>query len=100
MKIEDIHELLSDCDDASDLAWEGWEGGALFTLAKQGEEEVDRKWCFTSTVMQEIATGDYYEITTSRSNSGYWGDGENGDTEIRQVVPSKKIVEITEWKGI
>ncbi len=100
MEIKDIHALLEECDDTEDLAWDGWEGGAKFTVADVGKEEVDMKWCFQSTVVQEIATGQYYEITTSRTNGGYWGDSESGATVIRQVKAKLKMVEIVEWVSV
>lgn len=100
MNLQDIRTLLEQGDGPEDLAWEGREGGPLFTIAHEGEEECDGKWCFQSTVLQEIATSYYYEITTSRSNSGYWGDSERGDTTVVQVKPRKKIIETTVWEQV
>lgn len=100
MNIKEIYKLLEDCDEPSNLThnYEGYT--ALFTLAHEGEEYCEHKTCYTETVLQEIATGDYYEITTSRSNSGYWSDSESFDPEIRAVKPVKKVVETTEWHNV
>lgn len=100
MNIQDIHTLLEKCDDPTSLEWDGWEGGALFTVADKGEEECDGKWCFHSVVVQEIATGDYYEITTSRSNSGYWSDSEQGETTIQQVNRTEKNIVQVIWRAV
>lgn len=100
MNIQDIHKLLEQCDDTEDLAWDGWESGALFTVADKGEEEYEGKWRFHPVVVQEIASGNYYEITTSRTNSGYWGDSERGDTTIRQVSRSEKTIVQVIWRAV
>ncbi len=41
----------------------------------------------------------YYEITQNRSGS-YWSDYEYGDSEIREVTPAKKIIEVTTWESV
>ena len=100
MDIKDILKLLESCDDPEDLAWDGWEGGAKFKLIESGEEYCEHKTCYTSTYLQEIATGNYYEVTSSRSNGGYWSDSERYPYEVRQVVPREVIKTIIEWDGV
>lgn len=38
---------------------------------------------------------EYFEVTWCRGNTGYWGDGERYDPEVRKVKPV--IVEVTQW---
>lgn len=64
-----------------------------------GDDEVSHKTVYNTCVYQVGQDDDveYFEVTYSRSNSGYWGDSERYDPEFRKVKPVKKVVEITEW---
>lgn len=67
---------------------------------ESGDEIAEHKTVYNTDVY-EVAlpdgTAEYFEVTFSRSNSGYWGDSERYDPEFRKVVPVKKVVEVTEW---
>jgi hypothetical protein len=68
----------------------------------EGDDEVEHKTVYNTCVYQ-VGQGDdteYFEVTFSRSNSGYWGDSERYDPEFRKVVPVKRVVEITEWEDV
>lgn len=58
----------------------------------------DLKWQHREDIVKHTASGTFWEITQSRSGS-YWDDYEYADPEARQVVPVKRMVEITEWKA-
>lgn len=64
----------------------------------KGDEQCEHKMCWNSNVYQVGA--EYFEVTFSRDNSGYWSDGESYDPAFRKVVPRVKVVEITEWEDV
>lgn len=64
------------------------------------EEYTEHKTVTFTEVYHLLGTEDYFEITTDRDNCGYWGDSESYEPEFRKVAPVKKVVEITEWKGV
>ena len=69
---------------------------------ESGDEIAEHKTVYNTDVY-EVTSGDvveYFEVTFSRSNSGYWGDSERYDPEFRKVVPVKKVVEITTWESV
>ena len=78
--------------------------GIAFKCVEQGDDVVEHKTVYQTSVYQlvtpEGATDEYFEITESSSNSGYWSDSERYDPEFRKVAPVKKIVEIIEWKAV
>lgn len=92
MNTDDLVVLLDEVDDVQDLNYLD----SNFKVIEQGNWEEDGKWCFCTSVVQ-YGDDKYFEITESRSNSGYWGDSENGDTTVREVKPVTKTVTITEW---
>ena len=61
------------------------------------EDDVEHKTCYLTKVYRLV--DDYFEVTWTRDNSGYWGDGERYGGETRKVVPVKKVVEITTWES-
>lgn len=68
-----------------------------------GDEIAEHKTVYNTDVYQVGPNGDmaeYFEVTFSRSNSGYWGDSERYDPEFRKVAPLKRVVEITEWISV
>lgn len=66
--------------------------------AYRGPQEVEYKTVSQTSVYQ---TGEqFFEVTNSWSNSGYWSDGESYDPHVVEVKPVKKMVEITEWECV
>lgn len=49
------------------------------------DEEICGKTVIRKTLYQDTSTGLFYEVEQCRDNSGYWGDGERYDPEVRQV---------------
>ncbi len=90
MNIEQLKEALAHEDVYGIDEVEG------VTIIEQGKWEAEGKWCYLTTIVQ-CGEGNYFSVTESRSDSGYWGDSERGDTEVVQVTPIKKIIETTEW---
>jgi hypothetical protein len=71
------------------------------TCVYDGPDEVNHKTVYQTSVYK-VVSGDveqWFEVTNSRSNSGYWSDSERYDPEVREVKAVKKVVEITEWVG-
>lgn len=66
------------------------------------EEDVEHKTCYLTKVYQvDFAEGDeHFEVTWTRDNSGYWGDGERYPGEVRKVKPVTKMVEVTTWEAV
>lgn len=67
-------------------------------LVYEGGEEVNHKTVYQTSVYR--LHDQYFEVTSSRDNSGYWSDGERYEPDVREVKPVKKVVEITEWVGV
>lgn len=74
---------------------EVWGEDGTIKLIEQGAEQCEHKTCWNSNVYQ--VADEYFEVTFSRDNSGYWSDGERYDPEFRKVVPRVKVVTVTEW---
>lgn len=67
------------------------------------EEDVEHKTCYLTKVFQVILPVydvEYFEVTWTRDNSGYWSDGERYPGEVRKVTPVTKLVEVTTWEGV
>lgn len=62
-------------------------------------EEIDSKWVIYTNIYRVETEQEtiFVDVTSSRSNSGYWSDGESGDTEVYLVGPKeiKKIIYTT-----
>ncbi len=71
-----------------------------FKCVEQGDDVVEHKMVMQTSVYNLVGTDEYFEVTESSSNSGYWSDSERYDPEFRKVKPIKKIVEIIEWKDV
>lgn len=69
-----------------------------FTCVEQGDEVLDGKVAYQSSVYRLDGTNDYFEVTESWSNSWYWSDSERFDPESRKVKPITKMVQVTEWR--
>lgn len=69
----------------------------IFDCVEYGDDVVEHKTVSQTSVYHLRGTDEYFEVTETRSNSGYWGDSERYDPEFRKVKPVKKVVEITEW---
>jgi len=54
---------------------------------EQGDDVVECKMVYNSNVY--LVEGIYFEVTFTRDNSGYWGDGESYDPEIYEVFPTQ-----------
>ena len=74
--------------------------GIAFKCVEQGDDVVEHKTVYQTSVYQLVGTDEYFEITESSSNSGYWSDSERYEPEFRKVQPVKKVVEIIEWKAV
>ena len=68
-----------------------------FTCVYQGDEETWGKSVVQFSVYHLEGTEDYFEVTESWSNSGYWDDPDRYDPEFRKVKPISKVVQVTEW---
>lgn len=83
-----------------------YEDGEVFSSVSQeiicvdqGDEQIEHKTSYNVDVWQVVGTDEYFEVTHSRDNCGYWSDGERHEPEFRKVKPVKKVVEIIEWKA-
>lgn len=56
-------------------------------LIESGEDIADYKLVYRSDIY-EVA-GIHFEVTFTRDNSGYWGDGERYDPTIQEVFPKQ-----------
>lgn len=66
---------------------------------ESGDEIAEHKTVYNTDVY-EVTSGDvveYFEVTFSRSNSGYWGDSERYDPEFKKVKPVEEVVTVTRW---
>lgn len=59
------------------------------SLIEKGDDRADHKTVYTDTIYNWHPTNQFYCVTTSRSNSGYWGDSERYGTKITKVVPKE-----------
>lgn len=74
--------------------------GIEFKCVEHGDDIVEHKMVYQTSVYQLVGTEEYFEVTETSSNSGYWSDSERYDPEFRKVKPIKKVVEITEWVDV
>lgn len=74
--------------------------GIDFKCVKRGEDVVSHKTVYNTSVYNLVGTDEYFEVTESRSNSGYWSDSEHYDPEFSKVKPVKKVIEVTEWVSV
>jgi hypothetical protein len=51
------------------------------------DERISHKTVYVDTICQWLPTNQFYCVTSSYSNSGYWGDNEKYTTRIHKVVP-------------
>lgn len=52
-----------------------------------GDDVVEHKTVYNSNIY--LVEGIYFEVTFTRDNSGYWGDGERYDPTIQEVFPKQ-----------
>jgi len=79
--------------------YDGEVGGDNVICVVEGDEIVNHKAVYNVDVYK-VGDGDsaeYFEVTFSRDNSGYWGDGERHEPEFRKVKPVYKQVVQTFW---
>lgn len=77
------------------------EDGEVYDVDEEvfrGDQEISHKAVYQTSVYR--VGEQYFEVTSSRDNCGYWSDGESYDPEVREVKPVKKVVEITEWEAV
>jgi len=63
------------------------------------DEETEHKSIITTSVYK-LTLGDeveYFEVSWSRDNCGYWSDGERYPGEVRKVKPVTSTVVVTEY---
>lgn len=72
----------------------------IFDEVYHGDDVVEHKTVSQTSVYRLMLTDEYFEVTETSSNSGYWSDSEHYEPEFRKVKPVKKVVEITEWVGV
>lgn len=58
----------------------------------------EHKMCWSTTVYATPNPNEYFRVTSSWSNSGYWSDGESYPVEVEKVEPI--IVKKTDWRVI
>ena len=89
-----------DCKEFQDKYYEDGEiYGDDVKCIVSGDDEVSHKTVFNTDVYQ-VGVGDsaeYFEVTFSRDNSGYWSDGERYEPEFRKVRPIHEQVVVTKW---
>ena len=54
---------------------------------EEGNDVVEHKTVYNSNIY--LVEGIHFEVTFTRDNSGYWGDGERYDPEIYEVFPTQ-----------
>jgi hypothetical protein len=74
--------------------------GIAFKCVEHGDGVVEHKTVYQTSVYQLIGTEEYFEVTESSSNNGYWSDSEEYDTEFRKVKPIREMIEVTVWTGV
>ena len=74
--------------------------GIEFKCVEEGDDVVEHKMVYQTSVYNLVGTDEYFEVTEYYSNSGYWSDSERYDPEFRKVKPVKKVVEVIEWKDV
>ena len=62
--------------------------------------DTERKWVFTTTIIQHVESGEYFEVRESCSNSGYWSDSEQGETTVVKVAPREVTIKTTVWDRV
>lgn len=63
-------------------------------MAQEGEWEQDHKYQFKSSVAKY--EDKFYQFSESRSGS-YHTDWYYNDTDVQEVTPVKKVIEVTEY---
>lgn len=67
-----------------------WDTNSIKTV-EIGEDVVEHKAVYNSNIYQ--VEGVYFEVTFTRDNCGYWGDGEHYAPTVQEVFP-KEITKI------
>jgi hypothetical protein len=68
-----------------------------YKMIEEGDWINEHKHQFKTDIIEY--NNKYYEIMQNRSGS-YWSDYEYGDSEIREVKPVKKVIEVTSWESV
>lgn len=66
-------------------------------VIEEGDWINDHKYQYKTDIIKY--NNKYYEIMQNRSGS-YWSDYDYGDSEIHEVTPVKKMIEVTTWEYI
>lgn len=61
------------------------------------DEETSHKTCYTTSVYKYVPTEEFFEVTWTRDNSGYWSDGERYPGTVRKVKPVTSVVTVTNY---
>lgn len=68
-----------------------------FTCVEQGDAEDWGKSVIQTSVYNLDGTEEYFEVTESWSNSGYWSNPERYEPEFRKVKPVTEMVPVARW---